>query len=61
MDKGHITERAKSFAEKIRPPVETDDRSVDEKLAEFHKIYSRNASKADLLRDVRVKKDNYGR
>ena len=38
MNQGHLSERAEAFAKKmIKAPPETDDRSQDEKMAEFHK------------------------
>lgn len=38
MDKGHLSERAEKFARKmIKEPEMPDERSHDEKMAEFHK------------------------
>lgn len=37
---GHLTDRANKFAEKYSKAPPVDDRSNDEKMAEFAKTYS---------------------
>ena len=56
MNAGHVTERARSFAEKLRPQEPKDDRSTDEEMADFIKKYA--PSYRESMKSARQKKDS---
>lgn len=59
MSNGHITERADKFAKKYHKPApEPDNRSMDEKMAEFMAEY--NPVHAVQRRRMMMKKDQHG-
>lgn len=58
---GKITDRADAYAKRLRPPEQEDNRSTDEKLADFVKLYSTREYLKEAKKTMDSKEGPYAR